>query len=371
MNEGVRLMAPARRSALTTSLRRTWREAVASVTGCLPEHFSPGQKPASCLRLDLEGPGGSRARVVRVTAKGEDSQSDLDLAELALRRDWLDRLAPPGTVLEIQAPPGQVLSRIIRFPRQIQDDLETVIGFEIDRLTPFPRDQVWYDIQVLNPRAWEAPLEIHLAYLPMASLKPWVEGFQALGRVLSAVRWPGAWPDANLLPIPLRPRVRRRWGGPLALAGLLLLLAGLVLALPLWQKRQVVTALGQVIDKARPGAERVSQLRTQLDETMAASRQIFDQRSMNPYFIEILRNVTAILPDDAWIQTLELTSGEIQIRGEAARATGLLPLIEGSPYFEGAVFRSPVLQAPGTGRERFHLAFRPKRPAATPPAGTP
>ncbi|CAK0753808.1 general secretion pathway protein L [Gammaproteobacteria bacterium] len=367
MNDSAR----SRRGALTT-LRQTWQEILADIKDCLPARLSRRQKRAPSLRLDLEGPGALRARVVRVTAKGEDSQGDLDLAEWALRHDWMTRLAPAGTTLEIQAPIGQVLIRTIRFPRQVQDDLESVVGFEIDRLTPFPRDQVWYDVRILNPRNWESPLEVQLAYLPMAVLRPWVEGVQALDRVLSAVRWPGSWPDANLLPVGLRPRVRRRLGGPIALVLLVLTLMGVVLGLPLWQKRQVVGSLGQAVDKARGGAERVGQLRTQLEETIAASHQIFDQRNMNPYFIDILRNVTATLPDDAWVQNLELTNGEIQIRGEAARATGLLPLIEGSSYFEGAVFRSPVLQAPGTGRERFHLAFRPKsKPPASAPGGTP
>lgn len=361
---------PVPRRSVLTALRRVWQEGLADIQDCLPARFSQEQKRAPYLRLDLEGPNASRARVVRVTAKGEDSQGDLDLAEWALRHDWLTRLAPPGTLLEIQVPPGHVLTRTIRLPRQVQDDLEKMVGFEIDRLTPFPQGQVWYDVRVLNPRDWEAPLNVQLAYLPMAVPRPWVDGVRALDRVLAAVRWPGAWPGANLLPAELRPRVRRRIGGPVVFTLLVLLLTGVVLGLPLWQKRQVVMTLGQAVDRARGGAERVSQLRTQLEETIAASHQIFDQRQMNPYFIDILRDVTATLPDDAWVQSMELTNGEIQIRGEAARATGLLPLIEGSPYFEGAAFRSPVLQAPGTGRERFHLAFRPKpKPLTTAPDG--
>jgi hypothetical protein len=34
----------------------------------------------------------------------------------------------------------------------------------------------------------------------------------------------------------------------------------------------------------------------------------------------------------------------------------LIAIVESSPYFENARFRSPVVQIPGTNMDRFHLS---------------
>uniref|UniRef100_UPI0025DB43D1 PilN domain-containing protein n=1 Tax=uncultured Thiodictyon sp. TaxID=1846217 RepID=UPI0025DB43D1 len=80
-----------------------------------------------------------------------------------------------------------------------------------------------------------------------------------------------------------------------------------------------------------------------------------------PRMLDVLRELTARIPDDTWVQSLEYQNGEVELRGESGRATALIGLLEGAPGISGVSFRSPVTEVAQTGKERFNLAFKYNR----------
>src|SRR5437879_439754 len=83
------------------------------------------------------------------------------------------------------------------------------------------------------------------------------------------------------------------------------------------------------------------------------------------------RALTEILPGDAWLTMLSLDAKGVELTGQAAQASALIPLLENSPLLERVEFASPVTR--GRDREQFRIraAWEARRPAAAPAAVAP
>ena len=72
--------------------------------------------------------------------------------------------------------------------------------------------------------------------------------------------------------------------------------------------------------------------------------------------LEIINELTRIIPDDTWINRLNIKGQEVEIQGQSASAAALIPLIESSDLLRNPRFRSPVTKIPRLNTERFHLS---------------
>ncbi len=72
---------------------------------------------------------------------------------------------------------------------------------------------------------------------------------------------------------------------------------------------------------------------------------------------EILRELTGLLPDTAYLSELTFRERTVEITGLAPSASQLLPVIEASPLFSGVEFSAPIV-AQGAGLERFRIRMR-------------
>jgi general secretion pathway protein L len=259
--------------------------------------------------------------------------------------------------------PGQVLRRSLSFPVQVRENLQQVIRYEVDRLSPFQADQIFFDTRLDGTSRRGDRILVELALCRRDCADPWLQRLREAGSPAEQVTWEGAWPKANLLPVAERPR--RATGGlrlTLALSMLALLLGAAALVTPLWQRGQVLEALQAELARVRTAAQEVDTLRTELERARQGSVAVLQRKTDQPRMIDLLRELTARLPDGTWIQNLNLEKGEVQLRGESTQATALLALLEKAAGVHGVSFASPVTQVAQTGAERFNITFQYQRP---------
>jgi general secretion pathway protein L len=104
--------------------------------------------------------------------------------------------------------------------------------------------------------------------------------------------------------------------------------------------------------EARSGAE----LRQNLEKMADASRFLVEKKASDILTVELIDEISRILPDHTWITRLNLSSTELQVQGQSSASASLIAIIESSPYFEDVRFASPVVQIQGTNNDRFHIA---------------
>ncbi|MBK1629540.1 hypothetical protein CKO31_02055 [Thiohalocapsa halophila] len=265
----------------------------------------------------------------------------------------------------LELPADQVLLRRTTLPAQVRDNLSQVVSFELDRLTPFAAKDVYFDARALGPVARGTKLDVEVAVARRDAAADWLERLREAHSPAARLAWVGAWPGANLLPREERPKLKR-FGSLLTQLLWLLALALLAGALvtPLWQKQRALEALDAELRDLRSAAIEVEEVREALERARLGSMEVLNRKREQPRMTDLLRELTDLLPDGTWVQTLNFRDGEVDARGESDQATALIGLLEQGPGIDAVRFRSPVMQVASTGQERFHLSFVYTRPEA-------
>jgi general secretion pathway protein L len=317
----------------------------------------------SLIPAAWRGTGGEDAVIVRIDRL--DEVPERSEGAILLRRRGAETFAAPlrfsgadfagaaNLATALRLPPGTVLRREVRLPAAAERDLVRVLGFEMDRLTPFTPDEIFWGVGGVRREApgaiklnllitLRAPLENLLAALARGKLRPgYVE--DAGGRIALS---PGLAP--------------RKKGFYAALYGLCAVLAVACLAVPVIRQQAALDAAQARIDALTPAAHEAMRLRQRLaiaasgQEAVAAAQASGDA-------LQILAALTAALPDDTYITDFTLKSGELTFDGESANAARLIALLAAVPKFQNPGFAAPVTRAINGSADLFsiHLTVSP------------
>jgi Tfp pilus assembly protein PilN len=171
--------------------------------------------------------------------------------------------------------------------------------------------------------------------------------------------------DFNLLPSEMRKKVRQ------VAKPLLIVLISVALLLCLtWgigvtmRYKEELSAITAEIKKRRPDVDAVEKLQKQKEELGKEISTLEKIKTDEVSKIEILRELTQILPSTVWIWNFKYNGKEIEINGFADSASALIPIIDKSPLFEKVEFAAPVTPEmslrgnQGKVKERFKIKAR-------------
>ncbi len=151
----------------------------------------------------------------------------------------------------------------------------------------------------------------------------------------------------NLLPEERRATSSRWIYAPtLALAALLLIGAGSLMAYSSYQDRQYLDRLRAEITRLAPDARKPLLMDQAIERTRARTVLLDHFRRRTRDDLDALNELTKILEPPAWLNSLEITRESIRLSGEAQQAAGLLKLMDKSPLFEGSEFAAPMTRSP-------------------------
>jgi Tfp pilus assembly protein PilN len=178
-------------------------------------------------------------------------------------------------------------------------------------------------------------------------------------------------PPLNLLPEEMRPHVFTV--AQAATICVVVLTAGLALASVTMEghrDRRYLTDLETASVKLEPEVRAVNQVVANLGQKkrLLSAIKAVEQGGLHP--LPLMRELTDLLPQDAWLSTLNLDAKGVEISGQANAASQLIPLLEGSAWLERVEFTSPVTK--GREKEQFRikaaLEAGPGGPASGPAA---
>ncbi len=258
-------------------------------------------------------------------------------------------------------PGDKVLTKSLTLPLATEENLREVLAFEMDQHTPFPASKVYYDFVVTGRAADRQEISVDLVYSPQSAVDTLLDSTSLHGFkvdvVTSRSRDGSNLHGVNLLPQEQR-RVRRINVQRLnvALAALCVVLLVTAIVLPIVQKNRAIVVLEEQVEVAATTARDGNQLRRDLETMAAASRFLMDKKGSEIMVVQLIDEVSRILPDHAWVSRFDLSKSELQLQGQSSASSALIAIIESSPRLENARFRSPVVQIPGTNMDRFHLS---------------
>ena len=257
-------------------------------------------------------------------------------------------------------PPDKLLDSTVTLPAATEENLREVLAFEMDQLTPFTVDQVYYGFDVVDRSSARGTINLRLLVSPRSAVDELLVALQRVGlrpSIVTSKADSERLHDINLLPKASAQRARattQRLNTGLAVTALVLLVA--VFAIPLLQKQQQLAELEPRVVAAMEAAQEGSRIKRNIELIVTGSAELVARKQMRPMTIAIIDEISRVLPDNTWLSRIDISGDEIQIQGQSEAAESLISLIEEAPTFENARFRSPVTQIPQTDAERFHLS---------------
>jgi Tfp pilus assembly protein PilN len=174
----------------------------------------------------------------------------------------------------------------------------------------------------------------------------------------------------DLIPPAIKPRRFTKQemltAGALAATAVLAMAALLV---PGFVENRRLARLNGEIARIEPDVRAVERVARELDQKrqLVGVVEKINASALQP--LGLLRELTDIVPSDAWVTYLALDAKGVEITGQAGAASNLIPLLENSPRLERVEFASPVTR--GRDREQFRIRAAWEPPAAVPLAAAP
>jgi general secretion pathway protein L len=309
-------------------------------------------------------------RVLDVFGAGEDAKM--------LRGRWQDLLAEfrdgrPEVRLCLHE--DQYLALPVELPSAVESNLDEALKYQLDQISPFRAEQVVLDHRIERRDTDRDRVELSLRIVPNETLDPLLERARAFGAAVHVVDTlagddPPSPEGFNLLPESRRPRyvhARARFNALLAVAVVVVL--GLVMAQTLILRERTAAELAGEADRLRTEARSVIALQQQLEESLQAANFLAEKRASQPPVIELIEEVTRVLPDDIWLQQFQLMGSELRIQGMADGSQRVIGLLDESELFRSPEIIGSISIDPRTGQERFRT--QAQIVTGPPPAGDP
>jgi Tfp pilus assembly protein PilN len=170
--------------------------------------------------------------------------------------------------------------------------------------------------------------------------------------------------DRRYFPVDTRASLRLRWRrhSILFLAALVGTLFVLLLIAAYWRGSAQGDFLSDQVEAASARAGVVHHLKRDIRDTRTEIEFPLAQKRA-PAVIEILSQVTQILPSGTWLTEFAFNDNKVHVQGFSNAPSDLIALIDKSPYFADAQFESS-LQSAQDNAEHFDLSFNLKKPGA-------
>jgi general secretion pathway protein L len=323
----------------------------------------------------------SQALVVRIEHPDDPQLVVLDAEEEAYRlplatvpppqlRQQLAQMAHDAGRTQLQLDAHSLLHKVLTLPAVTESRLESVLGFEMDRHTPFRADDVYYGYRISKRDAENQRIMVDLYLMPRTRLDALLQQLQNFGIAPTSVVPADSQTSFQSQTLNLLPKAQRSSVGQqrqrslrnriLVTVVLLALLAGF----PLYERSERVARLEAALEQPRSQAQRAQQVRAEID-ALAEGRQFLGRKKAAQVpVLFILDELTRLLPDNTWLSRFELNGQTLRIQGESGSASSLIGLLEDSELLMTVDFTSPVTINPRSRRERFSIEAQLETAAA-------
>lgn len=191
------------------------------------------------------------------------------------------------------------------------------------------------------------------ADIPLSGLYKDDLAYAAIGGVLEAL-WPSIR-GMNLFRKGHYEKSKPPMKVTLVLAFVIALILFFYMAAPLWIEGERVKEIDRQIALRKEEVRKIEALRNESDNLKAEIRTIDSFRENRTMAINILKELTTVLPKSTWLSRVKSTETTVEIEGYASSATELLPRLEASKYFKKTEFSTNTFRDGRMNADRFSI----------------
>jgi len=253
---------------------------------------------------------------------------------------------------------SDVLRRRLALPGEAASDIHAVVGFELERLTPFRADDLAFDCRVVGRNPIDQRIDVDAFAVPRTVVERTIGALQAAGYrperavAIEAGSVVAQFPAASLIAPPReRGRTFRRLAGLLVVA-LLAATYG-----PLWRIDRTSAALEHDIAALRSAIADAQSSQTVAERNARRLASAVAVKHEGASVLQVVSDLSQHLPDGIWLTQLSINGNEASVEGRTPSASGLVRLLERLPGFGPVGYLAPVTRDPSGEGERFHFSL--------------
>ncbi len=274
------------------------------------------------------------------------------------------RIKDMGCVLLL--PASAVLRRTLELPIAAESEIVAAAAFLVHHVTPFTLEQVYYSCTPVARDRARRIISVEMTVVPIKVVASWAGKLRKNELSVSAIRIEG---DGRTLPLasPIgtvpgaarrRSWYREPWKRTLAAAMALLVGVPFLVAK---QMHAEAESLRLEVAEAKNASRQIIALRDEVD-ALSNAATFLPRRLTRPSPLDVLAELTRLLPDDAWFFDVSLTAGEVRAAGFSATVPTVLESLQAARCFDAPELLGPVVH--GSGRDSFEIKMKIVRPAS-------
>ncbi len=294
----------------------------------------------------------ARRRGVRLVL----GMAGLDEAGLPRLRALVGRTRnAPRVVLEL--PATLLLEQQASLPLAAESELSLVLAHEMDRLTPFRPEDVFWSWAVAGRDTLNGRLLVRLSIVLKASVTPLLQGLARAG--LSPAMFELRGPDGAVRRVGIAPPGSQAARHPAAvrvagwLCGALAVLAAVV---PLVQQQWALSAVQDQVTDLQPRVTLVEGLRRRLAASSNGAELFAAESARSGNAVQALASVTMALPDDTYLTEFGMRDRKLTLTGRSEAAVRLIGLLAAAPGLANPAFAAPVFRTIGDHGDQFTIS---------------
>jgi general secretion pathway protein L len=263
----------------------------------------------------------------------------------------------PGRTIVLRLSAADILAKTMTLPLAAGRELRQVLGFEMDRETPFKPDEIYWNHRLETADRQKDRLSVRLLLVPKVSLASLLGALDQVG-----VRPSGAeiadGPDAGSC-LPFAGDGSRQYPTSSRLVRVAALccatLALATVMTPLARQEIVLAALHRDIAIGRAVAAEANSLRQEIDRLSGSADFVERERDKAGRPLAVLAAATDIMPDDTYLTEIELRGRKVTLTGQSAAASRLIGALSAAGGFRNPGFAAPVTRIEALHSELFTI----------------
>lgn len=280
----------------------------------------------------------------------------------ALLGPRLDGVARPGEPVILRLGAEQVLERQVVLPLAAERDPERLLGYDMERLTPFAADEVYWGCAVESRDRALGRLVLRLALVPKAAVAALIEQMAASGVRPGLIEATTATGTRTI-------RLDHDDGGrrlitPPRVAIALAAFAGIVLISPLLRQSLEFSEAQARLDALAPRFQTVEALRARINGAGGGDAVAREAARLGDT-LAALGAITEILPDDSYLTEFTMRERKMTLSGLSASAPKLISALSADARIRNPAFTAPVTRAENGHNDVFSIRADLANPAAT------
>ena len=290
--------------------------------------------------------------------------------------DFLGQLGQsrPGTKVGLRLPFSACYLRRLEIPASARHQAGSILALDLERATPFKANDVLTSHYLEPSPARKGWLNACQLIAKRATAAKWIADIEALGLKVARI---DCWAQDGKSPIPIDflstpatgsgPRAAGR-KSRLLFAILAVALALSATAVAISRHEAALQTLETQVAAARADATIGRQKRDEIEMAASQTAAMRAFRLGRPATVDIIEEVSRLLPDAVSLTDLKIDSNTIDLSGFAKSAADVIPIFERSQMFKDATLTAPVTFDGTENKEHFSLRAKFRKAPALVPA---